>query len=1577
MLLHYAFDERAGATAADTSGRGLAGSLLEGTEWGEGVSGGAVLLNRKGGVAVPAMALAGVDRQISVAFWTKGSSKPLVKKATVFSADSADALGILRAQVPAAGGSVQWVAGAEKRRFDSLVKKAQKANYAGQWNHWVLVKNAETSEMAIYLNGQAWAKAIGHEFTLPTVSSFTIGTGLGGRQAYRGLLDDFRIYGRALSADEVNALFRGTGTSLLQRCGGMWVNNGCFDGGSMAGWHGNNSSFAAAAGLGGSDAAQLGTGTSRSGSIRQTIFGLAPNTGYRLSAWVASSNEADMTISAEGYGGRVVSPVQLATPTWQQIAVDFHVGAGRSSATVECAARPHVKLSKGRPAGNVFDSSVGFCDTIALELTDAENPAIAVAADDKAVLDSGDSVTVPVLANDSHTPDHPLKVKSFKQGAHGSVVLAEQGGEPVLVYSPAPGFTGNDTFSYAVVNKSKGVAAALVTVSVLPAVPAQLRVVEAQENQVSLAWNGHADRPAASYEIRRNGQPVGSSGGGSYVDGGVSAGQVYGYEVVAVDGSGNRSGVSDKLLVATPGVADVNAPSIAHGRALWIGNSCGSALCHQAAKDFAAGSDAASISEAILNDRYGMGQFSGLTAQDIADIAAYVQDAQNGGDTSEPSKIAGIARLNNEQTLRKAAILLAARLPTSDELAQAQTDYGLREAVRGLMQGPRFTEFVYDVGARQFLTAGAGNISADDFPALKALSQAADTAEFSAAIGDARREPLELLRYIVENDRPYSEILTADYTLVNPRLANAYQAQLLGSFPTGAQTEWVPARLPYVSARTPELAAKPYPHAGVLSTTAWLSRFPTTDTNRNRHRAKMVYRQFLGFDIETQGQRPLDDSQNDHYLVPTMENPNCVLCHRNMEPVAGAFQNWGSNGFHQSLYWDRAGMDSLASAYKSSSYYLDGNGKPWFSFGDKWYRDMFEPGLESKAMPGGSAGFGRVPFSDQLWPRAGWSVLQASTQAGSSLGAANVLDGNPATVWRSAGAFPQYVAIDMGVATRIAGIVYVPRGSLHVGEYDVLVSSDGLTWNSVHSGVFSAVSGDPKPMMFSAPVTARYVQLNVRSDVGGKGSVSVAEIYAVKPADNMHIPYAGNGNGTDDPLQWLAREITSDQRFAKGAVSFWYSGLFGRAALQAPANPAAPGYQAALAAYQVQERVVDEVAGVFVSGGFKVRDLLVELVMSDLFRARSTTEALTDARRGELAEIGQGRLLNAEELNAKSMATIGQKLFDSATSGLGLLYSGFDGGKATPKGNTDITTTMLAAAESRVFSRLCDKQIEKADLALPAEQRMLFPLARGTESPLPFTGDAPFGSRIEHVTWTNLAGSTIASLENSPKFTGEPDELDYPMAIDTGANGGDTYGERFRGYLVPPADGVYQFWVAGDDQVSLRIAVTPDEADLREIAYVSGYTGVRQWTKFPEQLSVPLALKAGQRYLLEVIHKEGAGGDHVSVSWSGPGFDQRILAAEDFAELNSVPGSVRNSTQTLIKRNLQYLHARLLGETLNLDDPEIERGLMLYHDVYLNQAANDSGMEIYCETRNGAGAGARAWNAVLAYLLLDFGYLNQ
>ena len=112
-----------------------------------------------------------------------------------------------------------------------------------------------------------------------------------------------------------------------------------------------------------------------------------------------------------------------------------------------------------------------------------------------------------------------------------------------------------------------------------------------------------------------------------------------------------------------------------------------------------------------------------------------------------------------------------------------------------------------------------------------------------------RKEPLELIAYVVRNNKPFTEIMTADYIMVAPlRGATVYFLQIKNRFKDLEDPfEYVPAASGITGKKQQSRKCSIgagienwlYPHAGLLSTFHYLRRYPTTDTNRNRLRARI------------------------------------------------------------------------------------------------------------------------------------------------------------------------------------------------------------------------------------------------------------------------------------------------------------------------------------------------------------------------------------------------------------------------------------------------------------------------------------------------------------------------------------------------------------------------------------------------------------------------------------------------------------------------------------------------------------------------------------------------------------------
>lgn len=137
---------------------------------------------------------------------------------------------------------------------------------------------------------------------------------------------------------------------------------------------------------------------------------------------------------------------------------------------------------------------------------------------------------------------------------------------------------------------------------------------------------------------------------------------------------------------------------------------------------------------------------------------------------------------------------------------------------------------------------------------------------------------------------------------------------------------------------------------------------------------------------------------------------------------------------------------------------------------------------------------------------------------------------------------------------------------------------------------------------------------------------------------------------------------------------------------------------------------------------------------------------------------------------------------------------------------------------------------------------------------------------ISREQWNRISGTLVSSIpvHTTPTSTG------IITRFETEQNIGDNYGARIRGYLCVPVTGEYRLWIASNDHSELWLSKDSSPNNKLKIAYVSGATNPRQWTKFRSQQSALIKLVAGTKYYIEALHKEGVGSDHLSVGWQLP-----------------------------------------------------------------------------------------------------------
>jgi hypothetical protein len=165
--------------------------------------------------------------------------------------------------------------------------------------------------------------------------------------------------------------------------------------------------------------------------------------------------------------------------------------------------------------------------------------------------------------------------------------------------------------------------------------------------------------------------------------------------------------------------------------------------------------------------------------------------------------------------------------------------------------------------------------------------------------------------------------------------------------------------------------------------------------------------------------------------------------------------------------------------------------------------------------------------------------------------------------------------------------------------------------------------------------------------------------------------------------------------------------------------------------------------------------------------------------------------------------------------------------------------------------------------------------------------------------WLNVTGTTVASLTGNAAYPSSPTGSEQLTSLEGATNVADNYGARIRGYIHPLVTGSYTFWLASDDGGDLLLSTNDNPANATRIAYVSDWTGSREWSKYASQKSASITLTAGQKYYIEVLHKEATGGDNFAVSWQGPGISQAVIGGQFLSPF--VPGGTSNFTLSVSK----------------------------------------------------------------------------
>jgi hypothetical protein len=235
-----------------------------------------------------------------------------------------------------------------------------------------------------------------------------------------------------------------------------------------------------------------------------------------------------------------------------------------------------------------------------------------------------------------------------------------------------------------------------------------------------------------------------------------------------------------------------------------------------------------------------------------------------------PAVDEAIPEMSATRLLERASLDLRGIRPSIDELDAVEADPDSVDAsIDSFLQEERFGARVRSMFAEIYLTRqDSWYVSAADY-GLE------DEPGWADAVGD---EPLRILSTIAEEDLPYTDIVTADWTMADEQLGAAWPLD----YPHGA-TGW--QKVHYTDGR---------PVAGVLTTNGMWWRYMSNGSNANRGRANAVSRILLCSDYLT---RPIEFDRNVNLLdegavtEAVKTNEGCLGCHATLDPMASYY--WG------------------------------------------------------------------------------------------------------------------------------------------------------------------------------------------------------------------------------------------------------------------------------------------------------------------------------------------------------------------------------------------------------------------------------------------------------------------------------------------------------------------------------------------------------------------------------------------------------------------------------------------------------------------------------------------------------------
>ena len=351
----WRLDDGSGSTAGDSSGGANAATLHGSPAWTAGITGGGLSLNGSSDYGAASSQAVHTNAAFTVTAWAKLTSSVIgTSDRSVVSQGGTHTYGFALGVDSASG---KWmVAATNSDASNPTVKKQFSKNLAvvGTWTHLAGVYNPSTTSLDLYINGTSNGSAT------KTLSWDATGGVQFGRMLsadaytgyFPGVVDDVRVYGRALSATEIRNL---GGTQLRSH---LDFSEGAGATTSDSGMNGGTATLSGTSWNGGGHAGSDLSFDGSSSYVQGAGAAVETNESFSVSAWVyPTSTGSDRT--AVSQDGGTISGFYLGYNS----SSDRWAFTMRSSDSTGSTAK--TALSTLAPSLNTWVHLVGVYDSVA------------------------------------------------------------------------------------------------------------------------------------------------------------------------------------------------------------------------------------------------------------------------------------------------------------------------------------------------------------------------------------------------------------------------------------------------------------------------------------------------------------------------------------------------------------------------------------------------------------------------------------------------------------------------------------------------------------------------------------------------------------------------------------------------------------------------------------------------------------------------------------------------------------------------------------------------------------------------------------------------------------------------------------------------------------------------------------------------------------------------------------------------------------------------------------------------------------------------------------------------------------